>query len=73
LNVREVLDFADAKKNLQKPRRFLLFLRMLGRLDEESVNPWAEIAQCPANCAYRCAPATHPCRPMGEGEEVGSP
>ncbi|MFC5360114.1 hypothetical protein [Azospirillum himalayense] len=45
MNVREVLDFADAKKEFAKTAPVHAFLRMLGCLDEESVNPWAEFAQ----------------------------
>ncbi|WP_456522332.1 hypothetical protein [Azospirillum argentinense] len=73
MDLREVLDFADAKKEFAKTAPVSAFLRMLGCLDEESVNPWAEIAQCPANYAYRCAPATLLCRPMGEKRRSGSP
>jgi hypothetical protein len=46
---------------------------MLGCLDEESVNSWAEIAQCPAKCAYRCASATPFCRPVSEINGIDSP
>ncbi|WP_306710677.1 hypothetical protein [Azospirillum isscasi] len=66
--VREVLDFADAKNEFAKTAPGSASARMLGCLDEESVNSWAEIAQCPAKYAYRCAPATFLHRPDGEGE-----